>query len=143
MGIAEDAARVAAIRIHHGNSIQKVIRRHESQGTDSTACGQAVDEVAVESVAFDRSASCLIRSDPNLLLTSRDGEDRRLQILTCKRRIAPADQFDPSDETHILKNPGIQKMDAQLEAARSGAAAAKADGDRDIQKAFEVDNPLP
>ena len=26
-----------------------------------------------------------------------DGEDRRLQILTCKRRIVPADQYDPED----------------------------------------------
>ena len=37
-----------------------------------------------------------------------DGEDRRLQILTCKRRIVPADQFDPEDESHILKNPRIK-----------------------------------
>ena len=37
-----------------------------------------------------------------------DGEDRRLQILTCKRRIVPADQFDPDDESHILKDPRIK-----------------------------------
>ncbi len=42
-----------------------------------------------------------------------DGEDRRLQILTCKRRIVPADQFDPDDETHILKDPRIKAASKQ------------------------------
>lgn len=42
-----------------------------------------------------------------------DGEDRRLQILTCKRRIVPADQFDPNDESHILKDPRIKAESKQ------------------------------
>ena len=42
-----------------------------------------------------------------------DGEDRRLQILTCKRRIVPADQFDPDDESHILKDPRIKAESKQ------------------------------
>lgn len=42
-----------------------------------------------------------------------DGEDRRLQIVTCKRRIVPADQFDPEDETHILKDPSIKAASKQ------------------------------
>ena len=42
-----------------------------------------------------------------------DGEDRRLQILTCKRRIVPADQYDPDDPSHILKDPRIKAESVQ------------------------------
>ena len=37
-----------------------------------------------------------------------DGEDRRMQILSCNRRIVAAEDFDADDETHILKDPRIK-----------------------------------
>lgn len=37
-----------------------------------------------------------------------DGEDRRMQILSCTRRIVPAEDYDSEDDTHILKDPRIK-----------------------------------
>ena len=38
-----------------------------------------------------------------------DGEDRRLQIMTCKRRIVSAEDFDADDDCHIKKDPRIKR----------------------------------
>lgn len=38
-----------------------------------------------------------------------DGEDRRWHVLSCKIRLVPADDYDPLDETLVVKDPTVKK----------------------------------
>ena len=95
---------------------------YSDEWTSSTRMNNATFKAfhAGNSIDFDRKHQSKreVSDPPPLIYISNegirfqdpviDGEERRLQIMTCKRRIVAAEDYDSDDETHIKKNPRIK-----------------------------------